>query len=197
MDNVSDYIRLLESRYEGSIIIFYDPMLIYMKIPRTGGTSALSVIKRNAKILKGDSRKRVIASLTDESLADYFIFSFVRNPWDRVISVSKYFHFKPKHIVAGKIRNAEIKKKADFHSVPCSEFTHVDGKLFVDFVGRFERLQEDFDILCGIIGIKKTSLPVLSKSRFKGEYRSHYGDKLQYAVRQKYKDDIRNFEYKF
>src|SRR5690242_13692492 len=83
--------------HPGGIIVCEEPRFIYMKVPRTGGTSVLRLTldkmpldifhHKNHPDRFGDWLSR----LTDADLEDYFIFTFVRNPWDRAVSIASYF----------------------------------------------------------------------------------------------------------
>jgi hypothetical protein len=98
----------------------------------------------------------------------YFKFSFVRNPWDRLVSEYKYrgypvkIDFKTylfKHLPAPGWTDTYC------HVVPQYDFLYDEaGKLLVDFVGRYESLQADFDTVCARIGIPPTPLPRVNRS---------------------------------
>ncbi len=148
-----------------------------------------------------------------------FKFSFVRNPWERIVSEYRYrnyFHHRsfkdfllhrlPKPGWADKYR----------HIMPQYDMLHdADGKLLVDFVGRFETLQADFDRVCAQLGIQKSRLPHRNpsdkKSRnlkrrirnclyFNGEnskqhYVEFYDAETIAIVRRMYHKDIEAFGY--
>jgi len=196
---VADHLRGLSN---GGITVmpmkYGDKKIVYMKAPRTGGTSVLNTLKRNG-VKPMNPLKGWLQDITDEELKEYLIFSFVRNPWDRLISVSRYFRFKPKYFVTGLRAGKPISKNARRHAYPCSLFTHKDGKQFVDVIFRYENLQNDFNLLCDYLGVTRSSLPHLSKSRKTREYSSSYviGGKLDLGVRQKYKDDVELLGYDF
>lgn len=88
----------------------------------------------------------------------------------------------------------------DSHYVPQIYFTHkVHGNLFVkslDFIGRFENLENDYLKVCKFLEIAPKDLPHLKKGDRK-HYREYYNDKTKRLVTELYKDDIINFEYKF
>lgn len=73
--------------------------------------------------------------------------------------------------------------------------TDRDGKLMVDFVGRFENLQEDFRHVCKTIGIE-CSLPHVNRSQHV-DYRTYYNDKTIQLVYEHFKEDIEMFGYAF
>jgi hypothetical protein len=106
--------------------------------------------------------------LTAEQFESYFKFSFVRNPWDRIVSEYKYrgypvkIDFKTylfKHLPPPGWTDTYC------HIIPQYDFLYDDGgKLLVDFVGRYESLQPDFDKVCARLGIPPTPLPRVDRS---------------------------------
>ncbi|HRW98592.1 MAG TPA: sulfotransferase family 2 domain-containing protein, partial [Cyclobacteriaceae bacterium] len=70
------------------------------------------------------------------------------------------------------------------------------GKQLVDFVGRFEYLQSDFDKICEIVGIHPRKLPHLNSSEHK-HYSFYYDDETRNLVDEYYHQDIEQFGYHF
>lgn len=105
--------------------------------------------------------------ITPEQFAAYYKFSFVRNPWDRLVSFYKYrghahrYDFKTfvfKHMPKPGWTN-------DFcHVTPQYDFIYKDDRCLVDFVGKFEHLQHDFDQVCAALGLPVGKLPHANKS---------------------------------
>lgn len=106
--------------------------------------------------------------LSREHFDSYYKFSFVRNPWDRLVSEYKY----RRHPMRMSFKTWLLERlpepgftDAYCHLVPQHEFIYDgDGRLLVDFVGRYESLQADFDKVCERLGMPATPLPHENRS---------------------------------
>ena len=152
---------------------------VYLRIPKTGSTSLCKKIKPYHEILY-NARDRYLgktkykcgnlASATRDVLGDdlfnkIFKFSFVRNPWDRAVSSWKYTSFRKKREnFKDFCKDLRFRENCgNFQSWHTTEqWIHlydVDTcKLIVDFVGRVENFQEDFNVVCDKIGIPRQKL---------------------------------------
>ena len=136
-----------------------------------------------------------------------FVFSFVRNPFDRVVSsfcwISKIDKNK---------RTAEWKKHVDpyngnFRDFVVSEIgerrgmgilhlrtqyswiVDLDGKLMVDWIGKFESLQEDLGKLCTRMGWAAVKLEKHNSSVHRS-YRDYYTQETAEIVAKAYERDF-------
>jgi hypothetical protein len=130
-----------------------------------------------------------------------FKFAFVRNPWDKLVS-SWLWH-------------QDVKKRNDCfdfegfeHYILSSSgfgkqhrFTHIDNKLEVDFVGKFENYTEDIAYVFKHIGLEKylENFPHRNKNSFDGKrpHFSHYysSTKVRDKVRPFLSEDAKLFGY--
>lgn len=124
---------------------------------------------------------------------EYFVFGFVRNPWDRAISRIMY---------RNKRYNRPMEISLQLLKKECRMNRPLYGDFFVneicaaDFIGKFENLQQDFNTVCDKIGIPRQKLPHKNKTNHK-HYTEYYDDETREIVAQKYARDIECFGYKF
>jgi hypothetical protein len=130
-----------------------------------------------------------------------FKFAFVRNPWDRL--VSRYAQLlrnpekTPRHqgkALAGfeEFVQWEIQRNKDHQHVYVCD---AGGKLIVDFIGRFERLEEDFGDVCQHLKVN-ASLSKTNTSKH-DSYQGYYTPATRKLVAEHYRRDIELFGYEF
>lgn len=139
--------------------------------------------------------------LPEEVFETYFKFAFVRNPWDWLVSLYHYIRSHPLHPKYGTIRSLP-----DFESylwwryendrVFQKDFVVDDsGSLLVDYLGRYENLEADFQDICRKIGVN-CELPRRNVTRHL-DYSQYYTDQTIDLVAQQYREDIELFGYRF
>jgi len=176
---------------------------LFIHIPRTGGSSIESQFnyKENKEKNKHWTLSDWKRTLGPEVFDEYFKFAFVRNPWSRAVSdylfytqgktvTFKDFLLKPNECMPNQIDPAHLMEQ---HHFICDE----NNNLMVDFLGRFESLQQDFDIISDRINCPRQQLPHNNKSCLQGSYKSYYNQETYDIVKQKFAQDIKLFNYKF
>ena len=127
----------------------------------------------------------------------YFKFAFVRNSWDRM--VSSWQMQMPNISFSKFLKMYPYKDDTDliWHTLPMWIHIYDNQKnILVDFIGRFENLQEDFNTVCDKIGIPRQELPHKNKNKHK-HYTEYYDDETREIVAEKYAKDIEYFGYEF
>ena len=184
-------------------MICHDKKIIFIHCHKCGGESIERTIFGEADVgyngdrYEGSPQKHwgyqdYITRYGAEICKDYFVFSFIRNPWDQIISRLSY---RNKRFDAEKCINSnEIKRVSQFwRNKSCANLTN-NGS--IDFIGRFENLQHDFSVVCEKIGFDHVSLPHINKSPHK-HYTEYYDDETRQIVAERYAKDIEYFGYKF
>lgn len=138
-----------------------------------------------------------------------FVFGFVRNPWARAVSSWRFgspddnwnmdfvnfcrnlkkLEINPK---CGVAKNGLLIHICEQHPFLVDK----NKNLKANYIGRFENLQQDFDIICDKIGIPRQELPHKNKTNHK-HYTEYYDDETRQIVAEKFAKDIEYFGYKF
>ena len=128
-----------------------------------------------------------------------FKFAFVRNPWERLVSWYQYVQRTPLHedcrpgetFADFAARFLEKPRRAQWWMIE-----DLNGVMGLDYVGRFENLNDDIAYLCQRIGIKAQTLPHRNKMADK-DSRTFYDDRLALAVKNNWTREIDAFGYTF
>lgn len=182
-------------------MILPDKKLIFVHIPRTGGT-IIEKSMTNKFTEKHNYHKHFSAYdykwAYPEEWESYFKFGFVRNPFDWVVSFAYRYNMSPDTLVSYLETNPMY--YAHCHSGPrwgqkIPFYNILEG---VDFVGKFENLEKDYKYLQ-----EKFNLPPMLEEKIKvtegrkPNYQYYYDDSLYERVAKIFKKDIEKYEYSF
>jgi hypothetical protein len=185
----------------------YKHAQIAINIPNSG-TNVILNLASNRKLFKtsvinSKNKNRAISNKT-KYLKDYtilpeqFTFAFVRNPWCRLVSIYNELHLKNEMFSQFLYRIDTDSTLASCKSILpqykwiCDE----NDNILVDFIGKFENLQQDFNIICDKIGIPQQQLPHRNKTKHK-HYTEYYDEETKQIVAELYAKDIEYFNYEF
>ncbi|MEL6812984.1 MAG: sulfotransferase family 2 domain-containing protein [Bacteroidota bacterium] len=141
--------------------------------------------------------------LTKVQYNHYYKFSFVRNTWARVYSW--YANIMKDEVLraAYGIKDPNftyeqfLESKINHQTFSQLYFlTDSKGNVPMDFIGRFENLQEDFTIVCERLGIEDPSLPKLLVRKY-GHYTDHYTPATKDLIYKLYKNEIDYFKFEY
>ena len=130
---------------------------------------------------------------------NYFKFCFERNPYDKMVSMYWYrLHTKK---IQGSFKEFCLNCEKGIYKFPNSSILYlINDKIAVDFIGRYEFLNDDFQKICNRIGLPfKLELTKL-KSQIRRKdihYSAYYDSETKEIVRNHYSKEIKLLGYKF
>jgi hypothetical protein len=207
------------------MLISYHKKFLFVHIFKTAGTSITDSLARFCyrpdstrpsnwmaffstnwtKIHRKPIKKHATAteirdSLDREIFNSVFKFTFVRNPWDWQVSLYHYILENPENhgyeetMKMGSFRNFVFsREKLSFTQTSC--LVDESGNLLVDFVGKFENLDQDFQSICRKVGIA-ACLPHINKTK-RTDYQDYYDAETRDLTARLYAEDIERFGYTF
>lgn len=129
---------------------------------------------------------------------DYFKFAIVRNPYDRFISACAFL-YRGNPVYRGNegyFRNDALTSLADHMLIRPQTDLLVDptGRLGMDYVGRYETLDDSFREVCNSTGLPELTLAQVNASEH-APYRTCYDESLLRAVTDLYRRDFDLLDY--
>lgn len=175
-------------------MICEDYRFIFVHIPKTGGTSIKNSLPRCDSFFT-ITRNHFFASKYHDKYPNFTKFAFVRNPFDRIVS---YYNFLTKQSVSfiHFLKNFTNNVTHEFKMKPY--LTDDEGNVIVDFIGRFENLQNDYNTICNKLRISRNDLTWDNKSRYNSDlYKRYYNEESFELVNSIFKEDIEFLGYQF
>ncbi len=99
---------------------------------------------------------------------EYFTFGFVRDPWARTFSMYKYLGVADEQTFSQFVLRTlreRLWKRRHWWVRPQADYLYDDSDhLLVDFLGRFESLEDDFAVVAERVGLANRELPRVNVS---------------------------------
>lgn len=197
----------------------------FIHVPKTGGCSVARALEEITGFHWSYFRGHATAYNFEQYYTDLwerqFSFAFVRNPFDQIVSWFLYHRRNGQHhhqydtfeewvyegMSHGWSDNISLFKGLvwrwpyDPEDAPAPYDTSrmicdPDGKVLVDFVGRFENLEEDWSHVCSRLGFYYP-LPHANKVEGRSHYRDYYTPEVRRVVEEHQKHNLDRFNYTF
>lgn len=193
---------------------FEDNQCIFIHVPKNAGQSIRNSLFEN--LLPGHMKAFTYQLIFPKRIYDnYFKFAIVRNPWDRLASAYMFMKGGGAHekdrlwsekklaqfdtfesFVRTGLQNDEIQKWPHFR--PQVDFLRgQNGKIELDFIGRFENLQEDFNHVRDHLGLTGKLLFINKTNTKRAPYQTYYTNETQQIAANIYQEDVEAFKYNF
>ncbi len=218
---------------DGGMIISPGRRYVFVHMPKTGGTSMALALEARAMaddILIGDTPKALkrrsrLSGLTSagrlwkhsrlsdidgieaaRDLSQLFVFTMVRNPWDRMVSLFYWLRvqsFEHPGVTVAKAQTfagflADDTVAAMLRADGVSKFLRdASGVERCDAFLRLEHLDHDIAPLEAHLGLKLHPLPHVNRSERPDNYRTAYDDATAERVADIFAADIARFGYAF
>lgn len=188
---------------------------IFVHIPKCAGTSVIKALSEQPALHWKLSYYRLV--FQPEQFRSFFKFTFVRNPWDRLVSAYQYLR-EPTALVAQSdvdwakanlsrydgfgdfvlrgLPRLEVRRWLTF--VPQHEFVTLPWRRGpqLDFVGKVEAMERDWGQVTERLGLP-ASLSTQNRSKREADYRSYYTPQSRDMAGRIYAQDIKMFGYEF
>jgi hypothetical protein len=213
-------------------MISHEHKCIFVEVPKTGSTSIREIIgappKAHLNICQirynmqhywthyGGFKNNLLASfylllseqkrfeIGERQFNEYFKFGFVRNPWDRVVSL----YFRKQSVQKSDemtfdafVEWIKYSSSTCVHPVPHTNqldwFVDPHGNVLVDFIGRFENLQDDWATVAEKLGLPGKLPHVNANPDARKPYTEYYTKKTRELIEYKFRVDIDYFGYQF
>lgn len=144
--------------------------------------------------------RHVRGFLGEDIWNSYFKFAFVRNPYD--IAVSRY-HWNRKGKEGNNTTSVNdfrewVSSGNLFDKDQANLYIAENNSVNLDFIGYYENLEEDINLLSSILKFPKLNLPSLKGGfRSSSKYKSFYDDKTKKIVKDYYRKDFNLLGYRF
>jgi len=206
--------------YEGKVV---GKMEAYNEVGDVVGHVGQGLYDWNTNFLAQDSQPPSL-NYGKEKFKEYFKFTFVRNPWDRFISL--WIKFKEEVKLQEQFNGLfDLHIDTDFKGPeevlrylllahrkgllmprwfkPQYEYVHDQNlRVLTNYIGQYEKFQFCFDFLCDRIDVPHKTLPWGEEkhrrhNKEKKHYIDYYDPVMINAVAEIYHDDIRTWNYEF
>jgi chondroitin 4-sulfotransferase 11 len=198
-----------------------NPPWIFVQVQKTGGNAVRAALGVAVHDVHKHFFARELRDIYGKAAWDSsFKFAFVRNPWDRLVSwwsmidngrdyidpvrpPNGFFGYVLEHarsfeefilcctdeIIDPDGRKQIFRNQTDY-------LVDEDGAVIVDYIGRFERLQECFNEVSYRLGRTAVELPRINTSHH-AAYTEYYTPAMAEAVATHFARDIEAFGYRF
>jgi len=211
------HLRWPTNTYSPQILDRY--RLIFVHVPKTGGTSIGAALKqygpsthRYPQLIRHAKAHELRSAIGPQKWNQYTSLAVVRNPWDWAVSCYHWWTQRADRHSTLQTKASDIKAMGSFQAFVESQFfeTHInefpaqdysawllsDNQSICTTILRFETLNDDWEQFIAKHNYPFASLPQLNRT-IRKDYRTYYTAKTIDIVSRKFQDSIQRFNYCF
>lgn len=190
-----------------NITLSKEKQFLWFRVPKAASSSTLFFLWDAG--IKLDAEYALDCYYLPALYKSWFKFSFVRNPWDRLVSTwkskvvnSNFYEFSPE--VWLKMQDFEYFVKV---FVAAQDLKTCDGHLRwqsrlvpigdMDFIGRQENFNQDIAWVAERLHLPKVAVQIVNATPQRKDYAAYYSPDLKNLVGDWYADDVEMFGYEF
>jgi len=140
-----------------------------------------------------------LMGMDNDKWNNYYIFTFIRNPYDRIVSGWNYCNrykipFKNYLLLQNTVNSY------DYWHVFMTQTRHLidtNGKMRVDYIGHMENMEGDLSNILNKLGLNIIHKPFIKNSKTHSKYDVYYDDETYSFVEEIMKEDFRNAIFNF
>lgn len=205
----------VEHEDEVSLAPYIQRQAIFVHIPKCAGLSISKAIFG----CRGSAHMNISLlqlAFTGSEFQSFYKFSFVRNPWDRLVSAYYFMRDREALVSHRDFGGRPFESFPNFRSFVLDYISESDLSHHVvvkpqytficqsnaeapgfDFIGRYENIAEDYSRVCQRLGTQHTIRDTNRGQSRPRDYRSEYDDEMVEIVGRAYARDIEIFQYSF
>lgn len=172
---------------------------IYIHSPKTGGTTIRMLFDPNDEwAIKQKKHAKIKNSNIDKrKLKEYTKFSFVRNPWERQVSLYEFSNNLKRQNSKPIIKDLKTFLRLSKEMPAQIKWLTIRGVCIMDFVGRIENFEEDVMRIAKLLDIQIDEIPKCNATYRNRPYQEYYDSETLKMVERIVKPDVDAFGYKF
>jgi len=210
-------------------LISYHKKFIFFHLYKCGGNSLRKVLNQSDSHaiewggvhgLPDDVRKHYLKEDKLDVFNNFYKFTFIRNPYDFMVSTYFYGKSYPNHFMHNDINNNNMtmvefipyymnirekhlfKNERPFGSnkvVTIKDWLHdTNGNMIMDYVGKLESIQSDTKKLLKHLNIPESQVPVVNVNPNRDKnYRKYYNETSKNMIKQYFDWELETYKYIF
>lgn len=189
-----------------NITLCHERKFIWFRVAKVGSRTIFNHLKESGVHL--DVEHGRLLRYPVRAFDEYFKFSFVRNPWDRLVSCwknkvidSNLFRFDDASLEKMQHFGNFVEYAAQLNVDTCNRHLRSQSSLIdlnnIDYLGRMETYADDVNYIFAKLGLNNREIVPRNVTAGRKPYREYYSEELAEKVSRIYRRDIQIFGYRF